>query len=115
MEWIQVTPRAPYFQTESGKTWTPIGQNDAISWVDLNGLFRRRDLAGAESYIRMLSQHGVTCLRLMLEYCQREHRYLEQPAGTFKPAMVQLWDDLFRLCERNNVRILLTPFDTFWM
>ena len=28
--------------------------------------------------------------------------------------MVQLWDDLFALCERHGLRILLTPFDTFW-
>lgn len=63
----------------------------------------------------MLAQHGVTCLRLMLEYCHGEHRYLEQPAGVFKPAMVQLWDDLFALAERYGLRLLLTPFDTFWM
>ena len=28
--------------------------------------------------------------------------------------MVQLWDDLFALCERTGLRILLTPFDTFF-
>ena len=34
--------------------------------------------------------------------------------GRFVPAMVQLWDDLFALCERVGLRILLTPVDTFW-
>jgi mannan endo-1,4-beta-mannosidase len=63
----------------------------------------------------MLAAHGVTVLRLMLEYCHREHRYFEKPAGTFHPAMVRLWDDLFALCEKHGLRILLTPFDTFWM
>jgi mannan endo-1,4-beta-mannosidase len=29
--------------------------------------------------------------------------------------MVTLWDTLFALCERVGMRILLTPFDTFWM
>jgi hypothetical protein len=29
--------------------------------------------------------------------------------------MVQLWDDLFALCEKHGLRILLTPYDTFWM
>jgi mannan endo-1,4-beta-mannosidase len=29
--------------------------------------------------------------------------------------MVQLWDDLVALCERHGLRLLLTPFDTFWM
>src|ERR671931_854673 len=28
--------------------------------------------------------------------------------------MLQLWDDLFELCERVGMRLLLTPFDTFF-
>jgi mannan endo-1,4-beta-mannosidase len=28
---------------------------------------------------------------------------------------VQLWDDLFAMCEERGLRILLTPYDTFWM
>ena len=63
----------------------------------------------------MLARHGVTVLRLMLEYAQVRHRYFERPAGTVAPNMVQLWDDLFALCENHGLRILLTPYDTFWM
>src|SRR5262249_12614060 len=66
-------------------------------------------------YVRMLARHGVTCLRMMLEYAETGHRYLENPCGNFEPAMVRFWDDLFSLCERYNLRLLLTPFDTFWM
>ena len=51
----------------------------------------------------------------MLEYNHREYRYLEKPAGRFVPAMVRLWDDLLMLCERHGIRVLLTPFDTFWL
>jgi hypothetical protein len=112
--WIQVASGAPYFITEAGEPWTPIGQNDAISWIELNGLFRRRNLPAVEAHLRYLKAHGITCLRLMLEYAQVRHRYLERPVGTFVPNMVQLWDDLFSLCERIGLRILLTPFDTFW-
>jgi mannan endo-1,4-beta-mannosidase len=115
LPWIQVSPGAPYFQTEEGESWTPIGQNDAITWPDLQGLFRRRDLAGAERYVASLAAHGVTTMRLMLEYAQGRHRFIERPVGTFPPAMVRLWDDLFAICARQGVRILLTPFDTFWM
>ncbi len=114
LQWIEVAPSAPYFITEGGEPWTPVGQNDAISWTELNGLFRRRDLPAVEAYLVYLKQHGVTCLRLMLEYAQVRHRYIERPVGTFVPGMVQLWDDLFALCERIGLRILLTPFDTFW-
>ncbi len=115
LPWIEVAPGAPYFVTSSGHPWTPIGHNSAITWPDLSGGFARKDLAGLSSHLQMLADHGVTCIRLMLEYCRGEHRYLEQPAGSFKPRMVQYWDDMFRLCERFGLRILLTPFDTFWM
>ncbi|MDJ0367912.1 hypothetical protein QMK33_22445 [Hymenobacter sp. H14-R3] len=51
----------------------------------------------------------------MLEYCQTEYRCLERPVGRFQPHMVRLWDDLFALCAKYGLRVLLTPFDTYWM
>ena len=114
MPWIKVAEDAPYFVTETGVAWTPIGQNDGIGWVDLEGLFRGRDRPAVEAYLGSLRDSGVTCLRLMLEHAQVRHRYLEKPVGRFVPNMVALWDDLFALCERAGLRILLTPFDTFW-
>jgi mannan endo-1,4-beta-mannosidase len=115
LPWIEVAPGAPYFQTERGESWAPIGQNDAVTWPDLEGLFRGRDLGSVERYLAGLAAHGVTCLRLMLEYAQNRYRFLERSAGVFHPPMVELWDDLFALCARHGIRILLTPFDTFWM
>ncbi|WP_426956567.1 hypothetical protein [Muricoccus radiodurans] len=114
LPWIQRAPGAPYFVTEDGAPWTPIGQNDAIAWPEFTGLFRRRDLPAIERHLRHLADHGVTVLRLMMEYAQGRHRYIERPAGQFVPAMVTLWDDLFRLCESVGLRVLLTPFDTFF-
>ena len=114
LPWIARAPGAPYFVTETGAAWTPIGQNDAITWPELAGLFRRRDLPGVERHLRMLAESGVTCLRLMLEYFQTDHRSFERSVGTFNPGMVRLWDDLFALCEATGLRILLTPFDTFF-
>src|SRR3954451_7779386 len=90
---------APYFECEGIHSWTPVGQNDAITWPDLAGLYRRRDLESAESYIRLLAEHGVTCLRLMMEYSQTGYRYFERRAGSFNRDMVRLWDDLFDLCR----------------
>ncbi len=112
--WIVRAPDAPYFMTEHGEAWTPIGQNDSVSWFELNGLYRRRDLAGVERHLRWLADHGVTVLRLMLEYAQTDWRYIEKPVGCWNPRMVQLWDDLFALCTEIGLRILLTPLDTFF-
>jgi mannan endo-1,4-beta-mannosidase len=114
LPWIETRKGHPYFVTEHGHAWTPIGHNDAITWPELAGLFRRRDLEGVERHLRGLKAAGVTCIRLMLEYCQTEHRYIERPAGVFPPNMVRLWDDLFALCERVGIYVLLTPFDTFF-
>lgn len=112
--WIGVAPDAPYFVTEHGAAWTPIGHNDAIAWTELSGLIGRRDLGAAARHLGWLRAHGVTCLRLMLEYCEDRECHLESPAGTFRPAMVTLWDDLIRLCEEAGMHLLLTPFDTFF-
>ena len=114
LTWVSVIPGVPYFQTDDGQPFHPIGHNDAISWADLNPLFRRRDIPAISAYLANLAAHGVTTLRLMLEYAQVRHRYIESAPGVFNPAMVRLWDDLFALCAQHGLRILLTPFDTFW-
>ncbi|WP_254561002.1 hypothetical protein [Dyadobacter diqingensis] len=113
--WISVCKHAPYFEDDNGKSWTPVGQNDAIIWPDLEGLFQRKNTAQVESHFAYLASQRVTCIRIMMEYCQTEHRYIEKPAGSFQTNMVRFWDDLFKLCEKYQIRILLTPFDTFWM
>ncbi|WP_206436077.1 hypothetical protein [Altericroceibacterium xinjiangense] len=115
LSWIAQRPGIPYFCDENGTSWTPIGANDAITWPELASLFRRRDIAQVERHLRWLASHGVTCIRLMLEYCHGEHRYIEKPAGRFAPNMVRLWDDLFELLEKTGIRVLLTPYDTFFM
>jgi len=113
--WIRTQPGIPYFFTDDGLPWTPIGQNDAITWPELAGLFRRGNLPAVEAHLHHLKAHGVTCLRLMLEYCHGEHRYFERPVGRFPPNMVSLWDDLFELLEKVGLYVLLTPYDTYFM
>ena len=115
LPWIKVAKNAPYFVTETGEDWTPIGQNDAVTWPDFAALFRRKNIKQVEGHLEWLAAHGVTCLRFMLEYAQTEHRYFERPIGKFSPNMVRLWDDLFMLCNKYKLRLLLTPLDTFWM
>ena len=112
---IRVAPNGRYFETLGGEPFLFIGPNDAISWPGLAGLYRRRDPAAAEAYLAGLAASGVTVLRLMLEYAHRDGWYFERPFGTFNPILVRLWDDLLAACARHGLRILLTPWDTFWM
>lgn len=113
--WISRAQGVPYFQTEDGEAWHPIGQNDAISWRELNPLFRRKDVGAVREYLQWQVAHGVTCMRLMLEYAQVRHRYFETAVGVWSPNVVRFWDDLFALCEEVGIRMLVTPFDTFWL
>ncbi len=114
-DWIRCAEGAPYFQTESGSDWAPVGHNEAITWPNIAALYGRRDPAAVDRHFADLKAHGVTCLRLMLDYSQVRHRHLESRCGQFSPRMVQLWDDLIALGERHDIRFLLTPFDTFFM
>jgi hypothetical protein len=38
LAWIEVARHAPYFVSADGRDWTPIGQNDSVSWEGLSGL-----------------------------------------------------------------------------
>ena len=60
LPWVQVAPGTPYFVTENGEPWHPIGQNDAISWPELEGLFRRKDIASVDRHLAWLADEGVT-------------------------------------------------------
>ncbi len=112
--WIERARNAPYFVDEAGQSWTPIGQNDSISWDEFAGLTARRNLPAVRRHLAYLVESGVTCLRFMLEYAQHGGHFFEQPAGRFNPAMIDLWDDLFGLVEEAGLRILLTPMDTYF-
>ncbi len=114
-DWVRCAPGAPYFETEGGAVWTPVGFNDAITWPNIAPLYRRRDPGAVERHFAALAASGVTCVRMMLDYSEVRHRHLETRCGRFSPAMVQLWDDLVALGERHGIRFLLTPFDTFFM
>jgi mannan endo-1,4-beta-mannosidase len=114
LSWIQVAPGSPYFVDEDGATFTPIGDNNSVAWVELQPLWRRKDPAAVLAWLQTLRAHGVTVIRLMLECAHQRSRTLERPIGKWNPLLVQVWDDLFALCEQTGMRILLTPVDTFW-
>lgn len=112
---IRVAPSGRYFETLDGQPFLFIGFNDAISWPTLKGLYRRKDVATVEMYLQGLAARGINTLRLMLEYAHFDSHLLEKPLGTFNPHMVMFWDDLLSRCREYGLRVLLTPWDTFWM
>jgi hypothetical protein len=115
LPWIKISKSGPYFTDENGTDWAPLGFNEAMNWPNLNNLIDRRETNSVERYFQMLSDHGVTCLRLMMEDCHKEGFFLETTVGEFSPRVVQFWDDLFLLCSKYKIRLLIAPYDTFWM
>jgi hypothetical protein len=87
-----------------------VGHNDAITWPQLASA-----VDGFDDYFRDLRECGVTCLRLMLEYAEHDSHFFERPLGTVNPLVIATWDQIFMAAERHDVRLLLTPFDTYWM
>ncbi len=115
MAYVEVAPGGRYFMTTDGKPFLAIGHNDAMVWPTLLCMHYEQDLASVEAYIKMLAEHGVTVLRIMLEYCQDDEWYFENPVGQPLPEAVLYWDDLIGLCECYGVRLLISFWDTFFM
>jgi hypothetical protein len=115
MPYVRVAPGGRYFMTEDGVPFLIIGHNDAVPWPILRKLRYEDDLPAVEAHIKMLAEHGVTVVRIMLEYAQSESWFFEDPVGNFAPGSVQYWDNLIGLCERYGVRLLLQFWDTFFM
>src|SRR3954466_10848247 len=98
LSWVQLGRARRYFETEAGEPFLVIGQNDALTWPELEGLLDRRDLGAVRRHLAWLSRSGVTTLRVMLEYVG-DGLYLESRPGEFDPVVVQAIDDLVVLCE----------------
>lgn len=111
---ISVAPNGRYFVDEQGQGFLVIGQNDGVPWPGLSTLLNRVSPVATENYVRDLREHGITVSRVMIEYSQEPHTYLENPVGTFSDSMVQFWDDFIALAEEHGLYLLLTPYDTFW-
>ncbi len=112
--YISVAPKGHYFVDEAGQGFIVIGQNDGVPWDGLVTLLNNVAPQATEHYIQDLRAHGITVSRIMIEYSQEPHTYLENPVGTFSPSMVAFWDSFIALAEKHGLYLLLTPYDTFW-
>ncbi|HVF99565.1 MAG TPA: hypothetical protein VND68_06990 [Chloroflexia bacterium] len=115
MPYVRVAPCGRYFATEDGEPFLVVGHNDAMPWPGMHNLHYERDVATTEEYIKDLVAHGVTVMRVMLEYVQDRHWLFERPVGNYLPEAVLYWDDLIGLCERHGMRLLVLFWDTFFL
>ena len=93
LSWVRLGAGRRYFETEDGAPFLIIGQNDALTWPELEGLLGRATCPAVEKHLAWLAAHGVTTLRVMLEYVG-DGLYLERTCGEFDPVTVAAIDDL---------------------
>ncbi|HEX8218646.1 MAG TPA: hypothetical protein VF914_05470 [Chloroflexia bacterium] len=115
MPYVRLAPGGRYFMTEDGKPFLAIGHNEALPWPRMWHMQDERDIPTVESYIKMMAEHGVTVVRIMLEYCEDQDWFFEDAEGKPVPSTVQYWDNLIGLCERYKIRLLVQFWDTFFM
>lgn len=111
--YISVAPGGRYFVDEAGQGFIVIGQNDGVPWPGLSSLLHGAP-GPTETYIRDLRDHGINVSRVMIEYAQQPHTYLENPVGAFSESVTAFWDTFIELSEQHGLYLLLTPYDTFW-
>ena len=58
LEWVGIAPNAPYFVTDAGRAWMPIGHNDAVAWPTIGPVLMRPNVV--EAHFRTLRDSGVT-------------------------------------------------------
>lgn len=112
---LRASPSGRVFQTVDGEPFLPIGANDSIMWPGLAPLKGRLDVPAVRAYLKSFADNGANMIRLFLEYAHDDGWYFEKPIGCVQPEMATLWDDLFCLCEELGLRVLLAPWDNFWM
>ncbi len=115
-DYIRVLNGGRYFAHADGRPFIPIGFNHNPDWPELeqsNPEGRDYDPARTERWFANLQANGVNVVRLMVETPPTGK--LEDPVGTYLPSHIQWLDHIFSAARRHDVRLWVTPYDTFWM
>ncbi|MDH7481268.1 MAG: hypothetical protein QHH26_04720 [Armatimonadota bacterium] len=115
-DYIRVAPGGRYFVHSDGRFFTPIGYNHNPEWTPLNRCAPGRpgyDLAVAEEFFKRLKDSGVNLLRMMIDLPLSS--LIEKPIGVFVPEHVLWIDEIVKLARKHDIKLMITPWDTFWM
>lgn len=114
---VRVMPGGRQFVDGKGKPFIPIGYNHNPDWTELHHANPMNpesyDPARADRWFANLKAHGVNVVRMMAETPPSGN--LEDKVGTFSPEHMIWLDNLVTSARKHDVRIMLTPYDTFWM
>ena len=115
-DYIAVMPKGRFFQHRDGRPFIPIGYNHNPDWqqfIESNPSREDYRPEVTDRYMAQLFESGVNVIRLMIETPPSGN--LEDPIGTFSPEHVRWIDNIFRAARKHHVKLIVTPWDTFWM
>jgi len=115
-DFVSVMPGGRYFAHADGSPFTPIGYNHNPDWSQLIESDPTRpgyDPKVTERFFKHLRKNGINLVRLMLE--TPASGMLENPIGTFRPEQVRWIDNIFTAARKSDIKLMITPWDTFWM
>ncbi len=115
-DFVTVMPGGRYFAHADGKPFIPLGYNHNPDWdmlIQANPLHPAYDPAVTGRFFQRLKRSGVNLVRLMLE--TPSSGLMEDPLGVFSPEHMRWIDNVVIAARKADVKLLITPWDTFWM
>jgi mannan endo-1,4-beta-mannosidase len=116
-DYVRVAPGGRYFVHADGTFFTPLGYNHNPDWPQTyeSAIGRPEyDPTVTDAFFKHLSECGVNLIRLMLE-SPAGGFLLEDPLGTFQPDQIAFLDNIVTLARKHDIKLMVTPWDTFWM
>lgn len=116
-DYVRVADGGRYFVHADGKFFTPLGYNHNPEWPRTGESAIGRDWYNpdiTDAFFKHLNECGVNLIRMMLEAPAAGFLF-EDPIGTFKPEQVAFIDNIVTLARKHDIKLLMTPWDTFWM
>ncbi len=94
--YIRVGPSGHYFQFEDGTPFVPIGHNEWTQRFETPAF----SVESIDAYFRTISESGENVLRLIVD---APNLRVENPPGTFNPAMKRFMDLVVRMAEKHDI------------
>lgn len=115
-DYVRVMPGGRYFVHADGRPFIPIGYNHNPDWTKFDEANPSREVYDPtlpDRYMAHLRERGVNVIRLMIETPPSGN--LEEPVGLFSPEHVRWIDTIVLAARKHDIKLLITPWDTFWM
>jgi len=104
-----ISPNGKYVVFDDGTPFIPIGFN-RYNLFDASKHPNGWDTA---SYLRNAAYHGVNTLRIWLESEGARGKWLETAPGVYNEKQAKRIDDIFDLCEKFGIYLIVSPWDTW--